>query len=80
MLSVFQKNTNCHIGRKTKMKEQQEYRQGHSDAVDHSYKGKYPVREGVSEHYKSGYKQGLTQAHNLRLDIKEHELPHWAKG
>lgn len=56
-----------------------EWKEAHSTAIDHAYAGKHPVSEHVSENYKSGYKQGLTQAHNLRVHIKEHELPYWAK-
>lgn len=56
-----------------------EWKNAHKEAIDHASKGRHPVKEHVSENYKSGYKQGLTQAHNLRISIKEHELPHWAK-
>jgi hypothetical protein len=65
--------------RKEHALKEKEYRDAHKDAVDHSYKGKHPVKEDVTDNYKSGYKQGLTQAHNLRIAIKEHELPYWAK-
>ena len=56
------------------------YRSGHRDAIAHARAGKHPVEAGVDDHYKSGYKDGLTQAHNLRVSIKEHELPYWAKS
>jgi hypothetical protein len=57
-----------------------EWKKAHNEAIEHARKGKHNTPEEPSENYKSGYTQGLTQAHNLRVSIKEHELPHWAKG
>lgn len=60
-------------------KDLHEYQQGHKTAVDHGYGKKYDSTGKESPHFKAGYKQGATQAHNLRAAIKEHELPPWAK-
>lgn len=66
-----------------------DYREGHEEAINQTSKGEYKSTQGKSPDHQAGYKQGLTQAHNLRMigahrlarrqekATQEHELPHW---
>lgn len=62
-----------------------DYREGHEKAMEHARKHEYSSVQKESPMHQAGYKQGLTQAHNLnisgarRLSRKEHEQPHWGE-